>query len=75
MLLVHCFFCCHCTDVTVGFVVPAAGFPLIGLFGEGSMRLGKVVNNPNLPRNLSLGSSVLAIAIGVFWIVQAVFLR
>jgi hypothetical protein len=46
-----------------------------GVFGEGSMRLGKVVNNPDLPKNLSLGSSLLAICIGLYWIVQAVFLK
>lgn len=46
-----------------------------GVFGEGSMRLGKVVNNPDLPKNLSLGSSLLAIGIGMYWIFQAVFLK
>ena len=42
-----------------------------GIVGEGSVRLGEAVNNPNLPRTLSLFSSVLAISIGIFWIVQA----
>jgi hypothetical protein len=42
-----------------------------GAFGEGSMRLGKAANNPNLARNLSIGSSVVAILIGIYWILQA----
>ena len=46
-----------------------------GLVGEGSVRLGKVVDNPNLPRILSYVSSIIAMLIGVFWIVQAIFLK
>ena len=46
-----------------------------GVFGEGSMRLGKVVNNPDLPKNLSLVSSLVAIGFGLYWIVQAEFLK
>lgn len=45
-----------------------------GVVGEGSLRLGKVVNSPNLPRQLSLGSSIIAIIIGAYWIYSAVFL-
>lgn len=46
-----------------------------GAFGEGSLRLGKVFNNDNLPMNLSFASSVLAILIGLYWIAQALLLR
>jgi len=42
-----------------------------GMVGEGSSRLGKVANNPNLPRSLSMISSVIAILIGLFWVIQA----
>lgn len=41
-----------------------------GLVSEGSSRLGKAVNNPDLPRNLSLASSLAAIIIGIYWVVQ-----
>jgi hypothetical protein len=43
-----------------------------GAVGEGSLRLGKAVNNPKLPRNLSLISSVVAIVIGIFWVIKSV---
>jgi len=39
-----------------------------GLVGEGSLRLGKAVNSPNLPKNLSLASSVIAIFIGFYYL-------
>lgn len=41
-----------------------------GIIGELSTRLGKALDNPDLPRNLSLGSSAIAILIGVFWIIK-----
>lgn len=41
-----------------------------GIVGELSIRIGKAMNNPNLPRNLSMGSSGLAIIIGLYWIVK-----
>ena len=41
-----------------------------GAVSEGSLRLGKAVNNPNLPRNLSLASSLIAILIGIYWVIQ-----
>ena len=41
-----------------------------GAVSEGSLRLGKAVNNPNLPRNLSLASSLVAILIGIYWVIQ-----
>ena len=43
------------------------------IVAELSSRLGKATNNPNLPKNLSLASSVVAIIIGLFWISQAAF--
>lgn len=43
-----------------------------GAVGEGSLRLGKAVNNPKLPRNLSFISSVVAIVIGIFWMVKSI---
>ena len=45
-----------------------------GLVGEGSVRLGKAVNSPSLPRQLSLFSSAVAIVIGAYWLVSAFFL-
>lgn len=41
-----------------------------GIVGELSIRIGKAMKNPNLPRNLSMGSSGLAILIGLYWIVK-----
>ena len=41
-----------------------------GAVSEGSLRLGKAVNNPNLPRNLSLASSLVAILIGIYWVIH-----
>jgi len=41
-----------------------------GVVSEGSLRLGKAVNNPDLPRNLSLASSLVAILIGIYWVIQ-----
>ena len=46
-----------------------------GAFGEGSLRLGKAFNNENLPRNLSFASSLVAIVIGIYWIIQALILK
>lgn len=42
-----------------------------GVVGESSLRIGKAVNSPTFTRNLSFGSSLLAIGIGIFWIAQA----
>lgn len=39
-----------------------------GIVGEGSIRLGKVVNNPELPKNLSFASSLIAIIIGLYYL-------
>jgi hypothetical protein len=39
-----------------------------GVIGEGSLRLGKVVNKPNLTTNLSLGSSIIALLIGIYYL-------
>ena len=46
-----------------------------GIVADLSMRLGKMVNDPTLPKRLSFVSSLVAIAIGIFWILQAVFFR
>jgi sulfite exporter TauE/SafE len=37
------------------------------LIGEGTRRAGEVFNRPDIPQKLSLGSSVVAIMIGVIW--------
>lgn len=58
-LLAYCFGTMAAMSITAGVV------------GEGSIRLGKVINSPQLPRQLSLGSSFIAIAIGLFWIYSA----
>lgn len=39
--------------------------------GEGSIRLGKAVNSPDLTTKLSFASSVIALFIGLFWIFQS----
>jgi len=42
-----------------------------GVVGEGSVRLGKAINSPALPKQLSLGSSFIAIIIGAYWLFLA----
>lgn len=37
------------------------------LIGEGTRRTGQIFNRPDLPQKLSLFSSFVAIAVGVFW--------
>lgn len=37
------------------------------LIGEGTRRAGELFNRPDIPQKLSLGSSVLAIVIGLVW--------
>jgi hypothetical protein len=44
-----------------------------GVVGEGSVRLGKAINTPDLPKKLSFFSSLIAIIIGIYWIAQAIF--
>jgi hypothetical protein len=39
-----------------------------GMVGEGSLRLGQAINNPDLPRKMSLVSSLIAIFIGIYYI-------
>jgi hypothetical protein len=46
-----------------------------GSVGELSMRIGRVANNPDLSRQLSLASSVAAVIIGLYWILKALLLR
>jgi hypothetical protein len=47
-----------------------------GLVGAGSLRLGEAVGSPrDLPRTLSVGSSVCAVAIGGWWVFSAWVLR
>lgn len=45
-----------------------------GALSEGSRRLGNASNNPEFSKNLSVSSSVIAILIGVFWIVKDKFI-
>ena len=59
------FFLSYCLGTITAMSVVAGGV------GEGSVRLGKIVNNPDLPRKLSMASSLLAVVIGLFWIFQA----
>ena len=42
-----------------------------GLVGEGSVRLGKAINSPALPKQLSITSSLIAIIIGAYWLLSA----
>ena len=59
------FFLSYCIGTITAMSLVAGGF------GEGTVRLGKAVNSPDLPRKLSFISSVLAICIGIFWVIQA----
>ncbi|CAM9649308.1 unnamed protein product [Ectocarpus sp. 4 AP-2014] len=43
------------------------------LIGEGSVRVGKALDQPDIPRKLSVVSSFVAIAIGAVWLAKAVF--
>ena len=42
-----------------------------GAVGEGSLRLAKAANLPDLPKRLSMASSVLALIIGVVWVIKS----
>lgn len=42
-----------------------------GTLGELSIRVGKVTNNPDLPRKLSLVTSTIAVFIGVYFILKS----
>lgn len=42
-----------------------------GAAAEGTIRLGEAIGSSQLPKQLSLGSSILAILIGVYWIITA----
>lgn len=46
-----------------------------GIVSEGSMRLGKVFKTPALTLGMSLVSSVAAMLIGIYWIIQAIYLK
>ena len=45
-----------------------------GTVGEASVRLGKAVGSNKLPQQLSFGSSVLAVIIGLYWLFAAAVL-
>mmetsp|Transcript_18261 Transcript_18261/g.18330 ORF Transcript_18261/g.18330 Transcript_18261/m.18330 type:complete len:303 (-) Transcript_18261:105-1013(-) len=59
------FFLSYCIGTITVMSLVAAGV------GEGTVRLGKAVNSPSLPKKLSFVSSLLAIAIGAYWVFQA----
>jgi hypothetical protein len=44
-----------------------------GAVGESTLRLNKIVQSKDLTRNLSIGSSLVAIGVGIFWILNVVF--
>eukprot|EP00600_Ochromonadales_sp_CCMP1393_P014178 CAMPEP_0175000232 /NCGR_PEP_ID=MMETSP0005-20121125/2481_1 /TAXON_ID=420556 /ORGANISM="Ochromonas sp., Strain CCMP1393" /LENGTH=329 /DNA_ID=CAMNT_0016255019 /DNA_START=128 /DNA_END=1117 /DNA_ORIENTATION=+ len=44
-----------------------------GTLGELSVRVGKAAKNPDLPRKLSLWSSIFAVAVGIYLIVKSIF--
>lgn len=43
------------------------------LIGEGSLRVGKALDQPDIPRKLSVVSSFVAITIGAVWLAKAAF--
>ena len=43
------------------------------IVGESTVRIGKVVESKNFTRNLSIGSSILAIFVGLFWLGKSIF--
>lgn len=61
------FLCSYCVGTTLSMSLTAA------LVGESTVRLGKVVESKNLTKNLSIGSSIIAIAVGLYWIWKCVF--
>lgn len=42
-----------------------------GAVAEGTIRLGEAIGSSKLPKQLSFGSSILAILIGIYWIITA----
>ena len=63
------FLLAYCVGTMIAMAVTA------GLVGEGSVRLGKAINSPSLPKQLSFGSSCIAIIIGAYWLLLAFFSR
>ncbi|CAM9245449.1 unnamed protein product [Discosporangium mesarthrocarpum] len=43
------------------------------VIGEGSVRVGQALDQPDIPRKLSVISSFIAIAIGAVWLLKALF--
>lgn len=41
-----------------------------GIVGEGSIRLGEAIDNPNFPKKMSFISSLIAILIGIYYILS-----
>ena len=41
--------------------------------GEGSIRAAQALDQPDIPKRLSIASSAAAIVIGVIWLAKAVF--
>jgi hypothetical protein len=64
---VVCFLLSYCIGTVITMSLAAAAV------GESSVRLGKAVDSPKFTNNLSLGSSGVAILVGVYWIAQALF--
>ena len=46
-----------------------------GLIGTLSSKLGELSNQPDLPKKLSIFSSMFAVVIGIYWIIQSVFFK
>jgi cytochrome c biogenesis protein CcdA len=44
-----------------------------GILSEGSKRIGSVTGNPNASKNLSIGSSVVAVMLGLYWVLKSKF--
>ena len=41
-----------------------------GMVGEGSIRLGQAINSPDLPKKMSFVSSLIAIIIGMYYLLS-----
>lgn len=38
------------------------------LIGEGTVKVGEAFDKPNIPKNLAISSSIVAIVVGAYWV-------
>eukprot|EP01034_Spumella_vulgaris_P021804 gene21804-27873_t len=59
----------YCGGTMIAMSIAAGGM------GELSLRIGRVTDNPNLSRQLSLASSVAAVLIGFYWMIKSLLMH